>query len=99
MELHPREQSLLFQFKKFGCLSTEAVAGSGAAKRDNPFTFRRGMEAVSPVDLQEPTSGTTRMLSERMSHVACQEDAEAARARRRSPPQLPLLSLETTAPK
>lgn len=49
----PEKQSLLFQFKKFGCLSTDAAGGSGAAERDNPFTFRRGTEAVSPVDLQE----------------------------------------------
>lgn len=50
MELHLRGQSLLFHFKKFGCLSTKAAGGSGAAKRDNPFTFRCGMEPVSPAD-------------------------------------------------
>lgn len=27
-------------FKKFACLSTEPAGGSGAAERDNPFTFR-----------------------------------------------------------
>lgn len=48
MELRLREQSLLFQFTKFGCLSTKAVGGSGAAERDNPFTFRCGMEPVIP---------------------------------------------------
>lgn len=66
MELHPREQSLLFQFEKFGCLSTEAVGGSGAAEGDNPFTFRCGMEPVSTADPPRTNQWNHMHLSECM---------------------------------
>lgn len=76
MELHPRGQSLLFQFEKFGCLSTEAVGGSGAAEGDNPFTFRCGMEPVSTADPPRTNQWNHVHLSECMSHVTCQPGRE-----------------------
>lgn len=79
MEMHPREQSLLFQFEKFGCLSTKAVGGSGAAEGDNPFTFRCGMEPVSTADPPRTNQWNHMHLSECMSHVTCQPGRENPR--------------------
>lgn len=79
MELHPREQSLLFQFKKFGCLGTKAAGGSGAAEGDNPFTFRCGMEPVSPADPPRTNQWNHMHLSESMSHFTCQPWREGAK--------------------
>lgn len=76
MELHPREQSLLFQFEKFGCLSTTAAGGSGAAEGDNPFTFRCGMEPVSTADPPGTNQWNHMHLSECMSHGTCQPGRE-----------------------
>lgn len=76
MELHPREQSLLFQFEKFGCLSTKAVGGSGAAEGDNPFAFRCGMEPVSTADPPRTNQWNRMHLSKCMSHGTCQPGRE-----------------------
>lgn len=59
-------------FTKFACLHTEAVGGSGAAERDNPFTFRGEQTCQSSKPLKNQPVEPHAALSAHATLIWCE---------------------------